>query len=111
ASEPPIKDPASPLKGVSKPFIMHVGSPFPHKNIERLVESFKHLHTKYPKLQLVLAGKKEHYFSQLLKQIEASSAKDAIIVPGFVSDGELKWLYANTECYVLPSLSEGFGLP
>src|SRR5690606_2245798 len=22
-----------------------------------------------------------------------------------------KWLYENTECYVLPSLSEGFGLP
>ena len=32
-------------------------------------------------------------------------------MPGFIEDSELKWLYQNAACYVLPSLSEGFGLP
>ncbi|MCA9330517.1 glycosyltransferase, partial [Candidatus Saccharibacteria bacterium] len=40
-----------------------------------------------------------------------SPLRDRIITPGFVSDGELKWLYEHARCYVLPSESEGFGLP
>lgn len=111
ASEPPLRITASPLKGVTKPFIFHVGSPFPHKNIERLIEAFEQLAEKYPELQLVLPGKKEHYFEQLQKQIDVSPVKDRILVPGFISDAELKWLYEHAEAYVLPSLSEGFGLP
>ena len=111
STEPPLKVKASPLKGVTKPFIFHVGSPFPHKNIERLIEAFERLSDKYPDLQLVLAGKKEYYFAQLQKQIDASPVKDRIVVTGFISDAELKWLYENASTYVLPSLSEGFGLP
>lgn len=111
ASEPPIKAKSDPLKGVGKQFIFHVGSPFPHKNIERLIEAFESLVTHYPDLQLVLPGKKEFYFEKLQKQIDASPAKAKILVPGFVSAGELKWLYQNAAAYVLPSLSEGFGLP
>jgi glycosyltransferase involved in cell wall biosynthesis len=34
-----------------------------------------------------------------------------VIFTGFVSEGELKWLYQNCVAYVFPSLSEGFGLP
>lgn len=111
ASEPPLPVKAMALAGVNKPFIFHVGSPFPHKNIERLIEAFEKLAKQYPDLQLVLAGKKEHYFEQLQKQIDASPAKDRILVPGFINDAELKWLYENAEAYVLPALSEGFGLP
>src|SRR5690606_15944664 len=65
----------------------------------------------YPKLRLVLAGKKEYYFKQLQKNITDSSVREDIFLPGFVDDAELKWLYENAEMYVLPSLSEGFGLP
>lgn len=111
ASEPPSTAKAEPLAGVGKNFIFHVGSPFPHKNIERLVQAFDKLAATYPDLQLILPGKKEFYFAQLQKQVDASPLKDRIVIPGFVSDGELKWLYENASAYVLPSLSEGFGLP
>ena len=111
ASEPPLGVKAEQLRGVKEPFIMHVGSPFPHKNIERLVEAFEILKKKHPKLQLVLPGKKEQYFDKLEALIETHPYRGDIIIPGFVSDGELEWLYQNAEAYVLPSLSEGFGLP
>jgi glycosyltransferase involved in cell wall biosynthesis len=111
ASEPPIPVEAVPLTGVRKPFIMHVGSPFPHKNIERLVDAFEILKADHPDLQLVLAGKKEYYFGLLEQYISSKKYKKDIIIPGFVSDAQLKWLYEHTEAYVLPSLSEGFGLP
>lgn len=111
ASEPPLEVKPEALKGVRKPFIFHVGSPFPHKNIERLVEAFGILKEKHPDLQLVLSGKKEQYFKKLEQSLQNHPDKHDIIIPGFVSDAELKWLYQNTEAYVLPALSEGFGLP
>ena len=55
--------------------------------------------------------KKEYYFEKLEARIARSPAKENIKVLGFVSDTELKWLYQKAACYVLPSLSEGFGLP
>lgn len=111
ASEPPMPDEASPPKGIKKPFIMHVGSPFPHKNIEHLIKSFELIRQQNPDLTLVLAGKKEYYFEELEKWAKKRSSYEAIHFTGFVEDSELKWLYENAEAYVLPSLSEGFGLP
>lgn len=111
ASEPPIDVAAKQLRGVKEPFIMHVGSPFPHKNIERLMKAFEKLKQTRPNLQLILPGKKEQYFEKFEQSIQKSPVKDSVIMPGFVSDAELKWLYQNAEAYVLPSLSEGFGLP
>ena len=112
AADPPIKTTTSPLTGVKPPFILHVGSPMPHKNIERLVEAFEALKQSHPKLQLVLAGKQEFFFDRLKKtKIDKSKFADSIITPGFIKDSQLNWLYENAECYVLPSLSEGFGLP
>lgn len=111
SSEPPLNVPAKQLAGLSKPFIFHVGSPFPHKNIENLIKAFEILNTSQPELKLVLAGKKELYFKQLEQQIKQSPLANHIMITGFVSDEELKWLYQNATCYVLPSLSEGFGLP
>ncbi len=111
SSDPLIAGKSTPLAGVSKPFIFHTGSPFPHKNLERLVKAFEILYPHYPKLQLVLSGKTEHYFKKLSKKVDNSPAKDRIVIPGFTTDAELKWLYQNAESYVLPALSEGFGLP
>ncbi len=111
ASEPPIAGKAEQPKRVEKPFILYVGSAFPHKNLEKLVDAFTILHKDNPKLHLVLAGKKEFYYEQLQKYSHPSPAHSNIIFTGFVKDEELKWLYQNAKAYVFPSLSEGFGLP
>jgi glycosyltransferase involved in cell wall biosynthesis len=110
ASEPPLEGAVRKPKAVTEPFIMHVGSPFPHKNIERLVEAFVRLKETRPHLHLVLVGKKEQYFEKLEALAKNTPVSEDIIFTGFVSDAELKWLYQHTEAYVLPSLSEGFGL-
>ncbi len=111
ASEPPVTEPSTPLKGIDQPFIFHVGSPFPHKNISRLIEAFEILQKKNPDLQLVLAGKKEFYFTELEAWARKRPSYRSIHFTGFIEDSELKWLYENAAAYVLPSLSEGFGLP
>ena len=98
--------------GIDQRRSCHCGSPFPHKNMCRLIQAFEILNASQPELKLVLPGKIKNQFKHDLESwIAASPAKDSIIVPGFISDPELKWMYENAECYVLPSLSEGFGLP
>ncbi|HET7673027.1 MAG TPA: glycosyltransferase family 1 protein [Candidatus Saccharimonadales bacterium] len=112
AADPPVKDKPDPVKGVEKPFIFHVGAPYPHKNLNRLIQAFDVLKVGRPDLQLVLPGKMQNQFKHdFADWVGASKHKDSIIAPGFVSEPQLKWLYENAEAYVLPSMSEGFGLP
>ncbi len=106
-----IGDTAQPLSELEgKPFIMYVGRPTPHKNLERLVEAFASLKGRHPELRLVLAGKKDANY----RRVEASVQRkgiDNVVFTDFVSEGQLRWLYEQTSAYVFPSLSEGFGLP
>lgn len=112
ASDPPIKAKPMAVKGAIKPFILHVGSPFPHKNLDRLISAFDEVKKTQPKLQLVLPGAmKDQFRKDMEKWLSESTNKADILTPGYVNDAELKWLYTNAELYVLPSLSEGFGLP
>lgn len=111
ASEPALSGKAEKPESVSGSFIFAVGTAFPHKNLDRLIQAFEIIHASQPELKLVLAGKREYYYEQLEKFANKSPARKNIIFTGFVSDEELKWLYEHALAYVFPSLSEGFGLP
>lgn len=109
---------ADPIKGEPKPveeligqkFIMYIGRPMPHKNLNRLIEAFEQLRQQFPALKLVLAGKLDENYKQIEKSVAKNKVKN-VLFTDFVSDAELRWLYENTAAYVFPSLSEGFGLP
>lgn len=96
------------LKG--KRYIMYIGKPFPHKNLQRLIAAFNIIKTTDPDLMLVLAGKKDILYSRVEEEVKTKGV-DNIVFTGFVSEGQLRWLYENCQAYVFPSLSEGFGLP
>lgn len=97
-------------KAVDKKFILYVGRPQPHKNLERLVDAFKILQRANPSLYLVLAGKTDLAYEQLQEYVNQQKIPN-VIFTGFVSDAQLRWLYEHATVYVFPSLSEGFGLP
>jgi len=99
------------VKGARNPFIFHVGSPFPHKNIKRLIQAFEIVKEQQTDLQLILGGKKEQYYEELEEWALDSPVRKSILFYGFVPDPEMRWLHENAEAYVLPSLSEGFAIP
>jgi glycosyltransferase involved in cell wall biosynthesis len=106
-----IKDAPEPVKGLGDaPFIMYVGRPQPHKNLNRLVQSFAEVQKTRPNLKLVLVGKKDLLYEHLESFVKDQQIQN-IVFTGFVSEGQLRWLYEHTAAYVFPSLSEGFGLP
>ncbi len=85
-------------------YVLAVGTLEPRKNIARLIDAYGKLdetiRNKYP---LVVVGKKS--WSSELPQTKG------VILTGYVDDADLPYLYANSRCYVMPSLYEGFGLP
>lgn len=91
-------------------FIMYVGRPTPHKNLERLIAAYTSLLSQHPDLKLALVGKKDANYMRIAAAVTAKH-RDNVVFTDFASEGQLKWLYENCAAYVFPSLSEGFGLP
>ncbi|HEX8227396.1 MAG TPA: glycosyltransferase family 1 protein [Candidatus Saccharimonadales bacterium] len=106
-----IPDTAEPVSAVAgKRFIMYLGRPLPHKNLGRLIDAFEKLKQTYPDLCLVLAGKTDPLYERHYSDVQRRRIPD-VIFTGYVSEGQLRWLYENCQVYVFPALSEGFGLP
>jgi glycosyltransferase involved in cell wall biosynthesis len=106
-----LKTKAEPMQELEdQQFIMYVGRPQPHKNLERLIDAFAVLKQSHPNLHLVLAGKTDVLFKRHARAVKSKGIPD-VHFTGFVSDGQLRWLYEHCAAYVFPSLSEGFGLP
>ncbi|GIF98396.1 glycosyltransferase family 4 protein [Catellatospora citrea] len=92
------------------PFILYVGNYYGYKNVRILVEALALLSKDRRDVRLVLAGEPGEFKQALLSLAENLQVSDLVVMPGFVTDGQLKWLYRNAAMYVNPSLSEGFGL-
>lgn len=106
-----IEEPPLAIPGLeSKQFLLYVGRPTPHKNLERLIEAFVSLGARHPELALVLAGKKDRNYRRIEVGIQQRGIAN-IVFTDFVTEGQLRWLYEHCAAYVFPSLSEGFGLP
>ncbi|MCX6785553.1 MAG: glycosyltransferase family 1 protein [Candidatus Komeilibacteria bacterium] len=92
---------------ITKPFLLYVGSAYPHKNLRKLIAVFKQLN-RQKNYQLVLVGRHDYFYRRL--QQEAGDDPD-IIFTGYLADSELAALYGQARLYVFPSSYEGFGLP
>jgi glycosyltransferase involved in cell wall biosynthesis len=90
------------------PFVLHVGSCIPRKRIDVLLTVFESLAGRFPELNLVQVGgewsesQRDH-----LRRIDPNRVRQ---VRGLSRD-ELAGLYSSAALVLLPSESEGFGLP
>lgn len=92
-------------------YLLHVGTLNPRKNLEFLVKVFAKIIKQFPKLQLVIAGKKGWYYEDLFELVKRLSLDNKVLFTDYVSDQDMPYLYAGSEIFVFPSLYEGFGLP
>ena len=98
--------------GIDKPFLLCVGNPYPHKNIERLLKVFAQLvKNEQVAYQLVVVGRDNEFMARHKKLVKKLKLEDRVVFPGYVSDAELAGIYQKATLYVFPSLSEGFGIP
>lgn len=101
-----------------EPFILYVGGFSPHKNLPLLLDSFQELlqRPSFHNLRLVLVGDSEEdaFFScyhELREKVALNQLSDKVVFTGYVPDAQLLVLLNHARVLVLPSYSEGFGLP
>ncbi len=95
---------------IIKPYVIYVGNAYPHKNLERLILSFREIVKTEKNLKLVLVGK-EDFFYKRLKSFVSKEKVGNIVFADYVPDHELDTLYRNAVLFIWPTLYEGFGLP
>lgn len=98
--------------GVTKKFVLYVGTLQPRKNIVRLIEAFSLLPEEIRQnYQLIIIGKKGWLYEEILQAPEKFKVADRVLFLDYVKDEDLPGFYKKAEAFVLPSLYEGFGLP
>lgn len=91
------------LKIKADEYILGVSSMNPNKNFKYILGLAK-LHPEY---KFVIVGKKNN---NIFKDGSVEELKN-LTWAGYVTDEELKSLYANAKAFVFPSFYEGFGIP
>lgn len=95
---------------LKKPFFFYAGSLSPRKNMLNVLKAFNFVKDKIPH-NIYYTGGYSWRDNEVLKYIEDNGLEDRVIRLGYVSDDELVALYNVAQCYLYPSLYEGFGLP
>lgn len=104
-----VSDTFKPNKTETKEhYILGVSSVTYQKNLHSLIRAFNMIDN--PNLKLYLVGGVNRNFAsvELLNDIKGNKN---VILKGRVNDKELITLYSNAQCFVFPSLYEGFGIP
>lgn len=92
-----------------KKYILTVGTLQPRKNFSRLIEAMAHIAD--PDIELLIVGKRGWLYDEILAAPQKFGVEKRVRFLDFVPDEALPSLYKHAQCFVLPSLYEGFGLP
>lgn len=93
-----------------KPFILHVGTVEPRKNLVRLIEAYSRLPGRR-EVELVIAGGRGWMYDEIYDAPQTFGVTASVHFIGFAPDADLPALYSLAELLAYPSLYEGFGLP
>lgn len=93
-------------------YILYLGTIEPRKNLLRLIQAYHLLlHDQLDIPRLVLVGKKGWRCSKILRAAKPLCDCGQIVFTDYVPAEDLAALYTGAECFVFPSLYEGFGMP
>jgi len=98
-------------------YFLYVGGIGPHKNINALIDGFRLFQNKNgtANTKLVIVGDFENdafwMDDKIQKRAQLGEEKDKIIFTGHVPDEDLPYFYSGALGLIIPSFSEGFGLP
>jgi glycosyltransferase involved in cell wall biosynthesis len=96
------------VEGIPKKFFLTVGAIGQRKNQLRAIQAFEKSGLSKEGYAYVICGGPEPGAEPV---VDLARRTQSVILPGYVDDAELRWLYKNAAGFILPSLLEGFGLP
>lgn len=100
----------SPLDG--RPYILHVGTLEPRKNLNVLVRAFASLRERRSiPHALALVGARGWSYQPIFDLVTSLGLQDHVRLVDYVGPGELPLWYTGADLFAFPSVYEGFGLP
>lgn len=111
-SDLPSSDPSVLPPNLQPPtsYLLYVGSAYPHKRLDLLLDAWTKLAPVHPELHLVIAGEEDAFMAKYVARVRTQSLPRVRFL-GRVTDAELAALYDHARAFVFPSSHEGFGLP
>lgn len=103
------------LRGVRRPYLLHVGAMIKRKDLGTLLRAFELVAAEEPDLGLVLAGNKTRRWASDWPAVRSwlqshPRLRSRVRILNYVPPAALPTLYRNTSAVVSSSLLEGFGL-
>jgi len=93
---------------IKNDFILSLSTLEPRKNLIVLLKAYQQI--QYKK-DLILVGKKGWKYRNIFKYIKKSQLANRIKIPGYIEREDLKYFYSAADCFINPSIYEGFGMP
>ncbi|HTW96297.1 MAG TPA: glycosyltransferase family 1 protein [Candidatus Methylomirabilis sp.] len=98
--------------GLSRPFFLYVGRLERKKNTPFLIESFarfKYQNRQSPE-KLVLIGDASFGFDEIKYIIHEFDLENEVLMPGWIDEEEMPYIFNGADTFILPSRHEGFGI-
>jgi glycosyltransferase involved in cell wall biosynthesis len=95
----------------SGPYVIHLGTIEPRKDVPSLVRAFDEIAAGTPTLRLVLAGSPAWGAATLGEAIRAARHASRVVLLGYVPEAAVPALLRQAAVVAYPSIEEGFGLP
>lgn len=99
--------------GLVSPYVLNGSRIDPHKNVPRVIEAFCMLREKAPITHTLIIGEK-HWPSEnekVEKLIAERGLAGCVLHKPYIEPEHMPDLYRAADCFIFPSLHEGFGLP
>ena len=106
-----MADLKGPPRAANPPAVLFVGSVFTRRHVPELIDGFARLARVHPDMRLEIVGEnRTSPHINLVDAVRTTGLADRIRLRSYVSDEELRTLYAGASGFVFLSDYEGFGL-
>ena len=93
-------------------YFFFLGNTDPKKNTERtLIAYSKYLEKSDVKRKLLMADLDRNFFDDIVERNHIENIRDQIIIPGYIKNADLPFIYNNAFAFLYTSLRESFGIP
>ncbi len=97
-----------------QPYFLYVGRLEKKKNIPKLIDAFALMRESHPELEkvrLVLVGNAGYGFDEVKYQIEQFNLNNRVVMPGWIFEKDMPYIFNGAQAFLFPSRHEGFGIP
>ena len=95
--------------GIVRPFALYPAQTWPHKNHLRLVGALRKLHDRGVIVDLMCTGAPNEHTAAVETAVGSAGLREHLRLLGYVSEDQLKALYASARCLIMPTLFEAAG--